>query len=314
MKTRVIAVVGPTASGKTALAVELAKRLNGEIVSADSMQIYKGMNVATAKPTKEEMQGIEHHMLDFLDVNTRYSVAEYVRAAHECIAKIAAKGKLPIVCGGTGLYIDSLLNNIDFGSDDEDIEKRDEIRRVCENYTGEELLEMLASFDPETAKKLHPNNRGRIIRAIEVYHLTGVTQSESVRRSKLKESPYNVTYIGLNFEKRAGLYKRIDKRVDIMMECGLLDEAGEFVNLYGDSTAAQAIGYKELAPAILDQMPVETALASLKQATRRYAKRQLTWFGKNKDINWLCPDKYESLDELADDAMKIIKAGDESEK
>jgi tRNA dimethylallyltransferase len=314
MKTRVIAVVGPTASGKTALAVELAKRLNGEIVSADSMQIYKGMNIATAKPTKEEMQGIEHHMLDFLDVTTRYSVAEYVRAAHKCIEQIAGKGKLPIVCGGTGLYIDSLLKNIDFGSDDEDIEKRDEIRRVCKDYTGEELLKMLASFDPETAEKLHPNNRGRIIRAIEVYTLTGITQSEAVRRSKLKESPYDVTYIGLDCEKRAYLYKRIDKRVDDMMENGLFAEAREYINLYDNSTAAQAIGYKELAPAILDKMSVEMALDSLKQATRRYAKRQLTWFRKNKEINWLCPEKYQSIDELADEAVKIIKAGNKNEK
>ena len=306
MKIPVIAVVGPTASGKTSLAVELALKTGGEVISADSMQIYKGMDIATAKPTAEETKGVPHHLIGFADITERFSVADYCRLAHKEIQEINAKGKLPIVCGGTGLYIDSLLGNIDFGNENEDIEKRDEIRKVCENLPGEELLKILASFDKETADRLHPNNRGRIIRAIEVYELTGITQTEANIRSRLNETPYKPIYIGLDFHDREKLYSRINNRVEKMLDLGLCDEAKKYFDACPSSTAAQAIGYKELAPYLTGEMSLDEAVENLSRATRRYAKRQLTWFRRNTDINWIYCDDYSSNDEITAEAYSII--------
>lgn len=306
MKIPVIAVTGPTASGKTSLAVELAALTGGEVISADSMQIYKGMNIATAKPTAEEMKGIPHHLIDFADPSEQFSVAEYCRLAHEKIREITDRGRLPIVCGGTGLYVDSLLGNIDFGDCREDTEKRDEIRRSCETLAGTELLRILATFDPECAAKLHPNNRGRIIRAIEVYELTGITQTEAQRRSRLKETPYDTCYIGLDFRSRAKLYERIDNRVLRMLGDGLEEEARTYINLHKGATAAQAIGYKELEPYISGEMSLEEAVANLQCATRRYAKRQLTWFRKNPEMHWIYCDDYESTEEITQAAYSVI--------
>lgn len=285
----VLAVVGPTASGKTALAVELAKRLGGEIVSADSMQIYKGMDIASAKPTEAEKQGIPHHMMDFLPPETPYSVAEYVKAARACILEIHKRQKLPILVGGTGLYVDSLLTGTQFIETETDFDLRARLETEFDALGGEKMLEKLAAFDRDTAARLHPNNRKRIIRAFEVYTLTGKTMTEALAASREKPSPYTPCYIGIAYENREILYDRINRRVDIMLENGLLAEARAFFQGAPD-TAAQAIGYKELKPYLDGVLSLDEAVENLKRATRNYAKRQITWFKRNPQIHWIYAD------------------------
>lgn len=285
----VLAVVGPTASGKTALAVELAKRLDGEIVSADSMQIYKGMDIASAKPTEAEKQGIPHHMMDFLSPETPYSVAEYVKAARACILEIYKRQKLPILVGGTGLYIDSLLTGTQFIETETDFDLRARLETEFDALGGEKMLEKLAAFDRDTAARLHPNNRKRIIRAFEVYTLTGKTMTEALAASREKPSPFTPCYIGIAYENREILYDRINRRVDIMLENGLLAEARAFFQGTPD-TAAQAIGYKELKPYLDGVLSLDEAVENLKRATRNYAKRQITWFKRNPQIHWIYAD------------------------
>lgn len=285
----VLAVVGPTASGKTALAVELAKRLDGEIVSADSMQIYKGMDIASAKPTEAEKQGIPHHMMDFLPPETPYSVAEYVKAARACILEIHKRQKLPILVGGTGLYVDSLLTGTQFIETETDFDLRARLETEFDALGGEKMLEKLAAFDRDTAARLHPNNRKRIIRAFEVYTLTGKTMTEALAASREKPSPFAPRYIGIAYENREILYDRINRRVDIMLENGLLAEARAFFQGTPD-TAAQAIGYKELKPYLDGVLSLDEAVENLKRATRNYAKRQITWFKRNPQIHWIYAD------------------------
>lgn len=285
----VLAVVGPTASGKTALAVELAKRLGGEIVSADSMQIYKGMDIASAKPTEAEKQGIPHHMMDFLPPETPYSVAEYVKAARACILEIHKRQKLPILVGGTGLYVDSLLTGTQFIETETDFDLRARLETEFDALGGEKMLEKLAAFDRDTAARLHPNNRKRIIRAFEVYTLTGKTMTEVLAASREKPSPFTPCYIGIAYENREILYDRINRRVDIMLENGLLAEARAFFQGTPD-TAAQAIGYKELKPYLDGVLSLDEAVENLKRATRNYAKRQITWFKRNPQIHWIYAD------------------------
>ncbi len=285
----VLAVVGPTASGKTALAVELAKRLGGEIVSADSMQIYKGMDIASAKPTEAEKQGIPHHMMDFLPPETPYSVAEYVKAARACILEIYKRQKLPILVGGTGLYVDSLLTGTQFIETETDFDLRARLETEFDALGGEKMLEKLAAFDRDTAARLHPNNRKRIIRAFEVYTLTGKTMTEALAASREKPSPFTPCYIGIAYENREILYDRINRRVDIMLENGLLAEARAFFQGTPD-TAAQAIGYKELKPYLDGVLSLDEAVENLKRATRNYAKRQITWFKRNPQIHWIYAD------------------------
>ncbi len=297
-KIPVIAVVGPTASGKTALSINIAKRFSGQVVSADSMQIYEKMNIATAKPTDDEMQGIPHHLIGFQPISQKFSVAEYVTLAKECIEKIHNQGDLPVVAGGTGLYVDSLLQNIQFSQEDENTETRKELTAMFQEKGAEFMLEALREIDPQTAEKLHLNDKSRIIRALEVYKLTGKTLTEQKILSRLEESPYRVLYIGINYRDRNVLYDRINRRVDIMVENGLLDEAKEFYNTSRDTTACQAIGYKELAPYFNGEKTLEECLESLKTETRHYAKRQLTWFRKNENINWVYPDDYENIEEM----------------
>lgn len=297
-KIPVIAVVGPTASGKTALSINIAKRFSGQVVSADSMQIYEKMNIATAKPTDDEMQGIPHHLIGFQPISQKFSVAEYVTLAKECIEKIHNQGDLPVVAGGTGLYVDSLLQNIQFSQEDENTETRKELTDMFQEKGAEFMLEALREIDPQTAEKLHLNDKSRIIRALEVYKLTGKTLTEQKILSRLEESPYRVLYIGINYRDRNVLYERINRRVDIMVENGLLDEAKDFYNTSRDTTACQAIGYKELAPYFNGEKTLEECLESLKIETRHYAKRQLTWFRKNENINWVYPDDYENIEEM----------------
>lgn len=302
----VVAVVGPTASGKSDLAVEICRRFGGEVVSADSMQIYKGMDIATAKPTEEEKQNIPHHMMDFLDNTEDYSVAMYQQAAAECIADIHLRGLLPVVCGGTGLYVDTLLNNVKLSEDSYDEELRVSLLKRAEDEGADRLLEEVRAFDPEYAEKLHPNNVKRIVRALEVYKTTGTTMTEQNKLSK-QTSPYDVCFIGLDAEDRQFLYDRIDRRVDVMLERGLEEEAREYLSSANGSTSAQAIGYKELRPFFDGAITLDEAVENLKKATRRYAKRQLTWFRRNERINWLYIDKYQKRDELMSDAFAIVE-------
>lgn len=302
----VVAVVGPTASGKSDLAVEICRRFGGEVVSADSMQIYKGMDIATAKPTEEEKQNIPHHMMDFLDNTEDYSVAMYQQAAAECIADIHLRGLLPVVCGGTGLYVDTLLNNVKLSEDSYDEELRVSLLKRAEDEGADRLLEEVRAFDPEYAEKLHPNNVKRIVRALEVYKTTGTTMTEQNKLSK-QTSPYDVCFIGLDAEDRQFLYDRIDRRVDVMLERGLEEEAREYLSSANGSTSAQAIGYKELRPFFDGAITLDEAVENLKKATRRYAKRQLTWFRRNERINWLYIDKYQKRDELMSDAFTIVE-------
>lgn len=305
-KIPVIAVVGPTASGKTSLSIEIAKHFSGQVVSADSMQIYEKMNIATAKPTDDEMQGVPHHLIGFQPIDKKFSVAEYVTLAKECIEKIHNQGDLPVVAGGTGLYVDSLLQNIQFSKEEGNNEFRNELIEMFDQKGAEYMLEWLREIDPQTAEKLHLNDKSRIIRALEIYKATGKTMTEQKILSREEESPFDVLYIGINYRDRNVLYDRINRRVDIMLENGLLDEAKDFYNIDADKTACQAIGYKELAPYFNGEKSLEDCLESLKIETRHYAKRQLTWFRKNENINWVYPDDYENAEDMYKSVFVII--------
>lgn len=302
----VVAVVGPTASGKSDLAVEICRRFDGEAVSADSMQIYKGLDISTAKPTREEKKGIPHHMMDFLDNTESFSVADYQKMAEECIADIHSRGKLPVIVGGTGLYIDTLLNNVRLTEDSFDEALREKLMARVEEEGIESLLKELREIDPEYASKMHPNNVKRIVRALEVWYSSGVTMTQQIENSHA-ESPYDVFYIGLDAKDREFLYNRINLRVDIMLENGLEAEAREYLAQPDTTTSSQAIGCKELRPYFDGELTLVQATENLKQATRRYAKRQLTWFRRNKEINWLFIDTFISKDEMYKKAFQITE-------
>ena len=301
-KISVIVIVGPTASGKTKLGVELAKKLNGEVISADSMQIYQGMNIATAKPTEEEMDSVKHHLIDFVEPDCNFSVAKYKKLAYEKIDEIISKGKTPIIVGGPGLYVDCVLNNTVF-FDYEESKIREELEERAEKFGIESLLDELHSIDKETAERLNINDKKRIIRALEVYYLTGKTISDQNKDSHKDKPKYDFCLIGLNTRNRQYLYDRINKRVDIMLESGLLEEANAFFKSCISSTAKQAIGYKELKPFIDGCCELDLAIENLKMATRRYAKRQLTWFRRYEFINWIYIDDGADLVERC---MEII--------
>ena len=283
-------IVGPTASGKTSLSIFLAKALNGEIICADSMQIYKGIHVASAAPDEAEKDGVPHHLFEFLNLNDEYSVADYVKAAHDKINEIASRGKLPIIVGGTGLYISSLLDNIEYIEQDADPLLRQQLEDKFDKIGAEEMLLELSKFDPESAERLHPNNRRRIIRAFEVYLQTGKTITEQNILSRQNPSDILPLVIGITFKNRELLYDRINHRVDIMLSNGILEEAKQTVG-NNKKGAFQAIGHKELYSAIIGEDNIENCTEKLKQQTRRYAKRQLTWFNRDSRINWVYPDE-----------------------
>lgn len=297
-KIPVVTILGPTASGKTKLSIDLTKHFDAEIVSADSMQIYKNMDIATASPTIEEKQGVVHHMLNFLSPDTDYSVAQYVEKAKEVISDINSRGKLPILVGGTGLYIDSLLENINFIETEVDEALREELYELYEKNGIDYLLDMIKEFDIESYDRLSiEKNPKRVIRCIEVYKTTGITQTMQNVNSKLTPSPYKTVKIGLKCQDRDFLYDRINKRVDIMVNDGLIDEAKEFFTHEYKGTSSMAIGYKELKPYFDNELTLDECLENLKRQTRRYAKRQLTWFNRDKSINWFNIDEldYESI-------------------
>ena len=288
-KTRLLAVVGSTASGKSAVAVELAKRLGGEIVSCDSMQVYRGMNVGTAKPTAEEMGGIAHHLIDVADADENFNCADYVALAQKAIEDIHARGKLPILCGGTGLYLDSLLRG-GFEETQSDPALRQRLFDYAAEHGNHALHKRLREVDPESADVIHENNVKRVVRALEIYESTGMTKTEADRHTREIDPPYDATVIGLHYPEREILYGRIDRRVDEMLANGLLEEtrglyeAGVFVQ---NATAAQAIGYKELLGVLEGTDTLEYATETLKRATRRYAKRQITWFSAKPYVQWI---------------------------
>ena len=287
----IICIAGPTASGKTALAVELAKAHNGEVVSSDSMQIYRRMDIGTAKPTVEEMQGIPHHMIDIIEPHEDFSVARYVDMAAKCVDDILARGKLPIVAGGTGLYIDSLLSGRTFPAFSPESPLRGELEGRIRAEGGEKLLEELAKVDPESAARLHPNDEKRIVRALEVYLTTGKTITQHNAETQAIPPRYDALTLNLSYENREDMWGRIDRRVDVMMEQGLVEEVRALLSsgVPDKCTAMQAIGYKEMVQAVRVTGDYKAGAEEIKLRSRQYAKRQLTWFKRNaaaKQIVW----------------------------
>ena len=289
MPPKILVIVGPTASGKTRMAVELAQRHNGEVISADSMQIYRTMDIGTAKPTKEEMGGIPHHMIDVADPEEDFSVARYVEMAARCVDDVLARGKLPIVAGGTGLYIDSLLSGRTFAPFSPDSALRGELEQEMADKGGAAMLEELAKVDPEAAQRLHPNDHKRIIRALEVYRSTGKTITQHNRETQAIPPRYDALTIGLAFQDRQAMWRRIDQRVDEMVAAGLEDEVRRLLTsgISPKCTAMQAIGYKEFTQALSGEMTWKEAAEVVKLRSRQYAKRQLTWFGRNPNTRWV---------------------------
>ena len=307
-KSRVIAVGGPTASGKTALSVGLAKAFGGEIINADSMQIYKNLDVGTAKPSIEERQGVPHYLLDFLPPETPYSVADFTAAADPLIQEITARGKLPLVVGGTGLYITSLLNGMAFAPEKTDPAIRARLQERAEAEGGAALYAELQSIDPDYAAQVHPNNLPRVIRALELYTATGRRMSEERVNARPAEPPYRSLCLCLTCRDRAVLYDRIERRVNLMLENGVLAEAKQVYD-HRDTyrTAAQAIGYKEFFPYFEGTGSLDECTARLKQATRNYAKRQLTWFRRQNDAVWLYIDEENVLDRACELVREFLQ-------
>lgn len=306
-KIPLIAIVGPTASGKTSLTVELCKAIGGEAVSCDSMQIYKGMDIATAKPTHEEMQGIPHHLIGFAEPDEVFSVAKYCEYAKNIISDIHSRGKKAVLVGGTGLYYSSLVDNVEFLPEDTDFEYREMLKSRAEKEGAQVLLDELAAVDPEAASRLHPNNLGRIIRALEIYRTTGKTITEQNELSRSNETPFETVSFCLDARDRQFLYDRINRRVDIMLESGLEAEARAFFENPLGRTARQAIGYKELYPYFAGEKSFEECIENLKMQTRRYAKRQLTWFRRDERMNFIFIDDYADTDEMLRAVLEKIE-------
>lgn len=307
-RPRVVAIGGPTATGKTALSLALAQRFGGEIINADSMQVYRQLSVGTAKPTAEERAQAPHHLLDFLPPEQPYSVADFTAAAADLIGQITARGRLPLVVGGTGLYITSLLNGVRFAPEDTDPELRRRLQQQAETQGAEVLYARLQAVDPAYAAKVHPHNLPRVIRALELYESTGRTMSEQQRQSRPAAAPYRSLCLCLTCRDRAVLYRRIDQRVDKMLREGLLPEA-ELVwqNRERYRTAAQAIGYKEFFPYFEGKEPLDTCVNRLKQATRQYAKRQLTWFRHQNEAQWLYLDEEDVVQKAVEQVEHFLQ-------
>ncbi len=288
MKPKVIVIVGPTASGKTALSIELAKKINGEIVSCDSMQIYKDMNIGSAKPTQEEMQGIKHYLIDVARPDERFSVAEYKKQAEKAIEEILSKGKIPIVIGGTGLYADSLIYGIEYQEIEFDEKYRKALEIQAQTDDGLKMLYNQAKkIDEEAIKKISENDKKRIIRVLEIYHQTGKTKTQLEAESRKNEVKYDYKVFAINMDRQV-LYDRINKRVDIMIENGLIQEVEKLLKKYRTfPTAMQGLGYKEVVQYLTKELTKDEMIDKIKQESRRYAKRQLTWFKKNKETVWL---------------------------
>ncbi len=294
-KPKVIVICGPTASGKTSLSIELAKKINGEIVSSDSMQIYKYMDIGTAKPTKEEMQGIKHYLVDFVEPDQRYSVADFKKDAETAIEEILKKGKTPIIVGGTGLYVDSLIYGIEYQEIKFDAQYRQELEERAEKEGLEKLYEEATQIDPQAMEKISKNDKKRILRVLEIYKATGKNKTQQEIESRKNEVKYDYKVFAINLE-RALLYDRINKRVDIMMENGLVEEVEQLLKKYKEfPTAMQGLGYKEVVEYLQGELTKEEMCEKIKMETRRYAKRQITWFKKNKQTIWIEPKDIQTI-------------------
>lgn len=303
-KMPVVAVGGPTASGKTAFSVQLAKRLGGEVVCADSMQIYKGLDVGTAKATKEEMEGVPHHLMDFLPPGETFSVADFVEAANREVQAITGRGRLPVLVGGTGLYIESFLNGVRFAEQKADPALRERLEKEAGELGAQAMHRRLAAIDPDYAATVHPNNVGRVIRALELYYSSGKTMSRQRAESLPETPPFDSVVFCLAPAERSELYRRIDVRVDRMLEAGILEEAKMvWENRERYRTAAQAIGYKEFFPYFEGTADLAACTDKLKQASRNYAKRQLTWFRRMENVIWLDPGD----GQLVERAEKLVR-------
>lgn len=307
MKPMVI-LTGPTAVGKTALSIRLAKAIDGEIISADSMQVYQKMNIGTAKIKTDEMEGIPHYLVDVLDPAEEFHVARFQKMAKEALQKIYEKGKIPLIVGGTGFYIQSLLYDIDFEEEEQDIEYREMLWKISREKGNETLHQLLSQKDSVSAQKIHPNNVKRVIRALEFYRLNGYPISEHNEKESKKESPYRFAYFVLN-QDRKKLYERIDQRVDLMMEAGLLKEVEDLKEEgYGKSLVAmQGIGYKEIYEYLEGSLTLDQAVDLIKKDTRHFAKRQLTWFGREKDVIMIQKEQFETEEKILQHMLEILK-------
>ena len=307
MSKKIVVICGPTASGKTALSIALAKAFDGEVVSADSMQIYRRMDIGTAKPTREEMDGVPHHMLDVAEPGETYSVSRYVEEATACVEDILTRGKLPIVCGGTGLYIDGLIRGTDYQPAGTDNGIREQLEGEWETQGAEKMMARLAAADPDSAARLHLSDKRRILRALEVYLATGETITAHNARTKAIPPRYEAVMIGLNTEPRQILYDRIDRRVGGMLEQGLLQEVQSLLeDGLLEGTAAQAIGYKELLAYFRGEMTLETAADLIRQKSRNYAKRQLTWFRRDERVKWIVYNAPEAAQAVLQEATNYL--------
>lgn len=309
MKQKLICIAGPTASGKTALSIALAKLLDTEIISSDSMQLYRGMDIGTAKPDLKERDGIVHHMFDVAEAGEDFSVARYQQMADACVQDILSRGRIPIVCGGTGLYLDALIEGSTFSGDETNREAREKYNVIAREQGPHALHALLRAVDPESADRIHENNVKRVVRALEVYDQTGMTIGEMNAKNKRPEPKYDAILFALCPTERQVLYDRIDKRVDQMEQAGLVEE----VRLLWESgrltgTAGQAIGYKELIPYLEGKAPLSDCLDTLKRASRNYAKRQLTWLRRDKRVNWLYYNSTEEFSAILQQATEILTA------
>ena len=308
MRNKIVVICGPTASGKTALSIALAKAFDGEVVSADSMQIYRRMDIGTAKPSLEERDGVPHYMLDVADPGEPYSVARYAKEAGEWVEDILARGKLPIVCGGTGLYIDGLLRGAEFQPSGADNGLREQLEGEWDTHGPEHMMARLAAVDPESAARLHLSDKRRILRALEVYLATGETITVHNARTKAIPPRYDAVMIGLNTEPRQILYDRIDRRVGVMLEQGLLKEVRDLLeDGLLEGTAAQAIGYKELLAHFRGEMTLDAAADLIRQKSRNYAKRQLTWFRRDERVRWIVYNSPDASAAVLQEATEYLR-------
>ena len=309
-KGKIVCVVGPTACGKTTLGIALAKKFNGEVVSCDSMQIYRGMEIGTAAPTKEEMDGIPHHMVGIADPSESYSVARFVETATACVDDILSRGKLPIIVGGTGLYLDALVAGRSFAKGDGESEIRQKLKARVQQEGIEALHKELAQIDPPSAARLHLSDEKRILRALEIYYETGQTMTEHDEESRKLPPRYDAVYIGLSFEDRADLRALIDRRVDLMMQQGLVEEVKRLLsdNVSRETTALQAICYKELLSSLDGERSMEEAVEEVKLRSRQYAKRQLTWLRRNQAIHWILWKKERDFSHALQVSTEILAA------
>lgn len=288
---KTVVITGPTASGKTDLSVRLAQKYGFEIICADSMQIYRELEIATARPTAQETRSVPHHLFGEISVCSEYSVKSFCEDASEIIRGITERGARAMLCGGTGLYIDSLINGTDFSSPNTDDAVRESLIAEYKNSSALHMHHLLCELDPDAARNIHPNNVKRVLRALEICIVTGESKTENDKKAVSHPSEFQPLYIGVTYKNRAALYERIDRRVDMMMQNGLIDEVRRFYRLPVCKTALGAIGCKELKPYLDNEKSLDECISELKTATRRYAKRQLTWFKRNNDINWLYPDE-----------------------